>query len=132
MQAGLRPVQSAVVANARQSRNPKARLLRIQLPRMDVDRSRKSVALGRCDSGFEKLVRQQPQIRSPTGRQRHAQSGKGCWRKLYELTGRALDRMRSPRRAGITIPRTSNWKQTGVVDVALLEQRIECPLAARD
>src|SRR5438034_589121 len=124
-----RAAQPAVMPYPRQPGNPEARLLRIDLPGMDVERARRAapraIAQRRADEG----VREQPEIRAAARRKVRAPAPQRGRRHFGDATHRPLQPVRVAVAVGIAVAWPAHGEQARVVAVALLDEDIERPLA---
>src|SRR3989442_13976546 len=107
---------------ASEPRHVEARLLGIELPRVDVERARNAPALAVAQGRAHHPIREQTEIPTASRRNGRApppQRGRG---HLSEPTRRTLEPVRVPATVRIAVPRAAYRKQARVVPVAFLDQ----------
>jgi len=127
-EAGLGLGQIVVMAQAAKKRRADARLIGVNLPRVQVEDGRPAlddVHLRKAAPG--PCIRQQPEVSTATDRQVLTSPANGRSWKFPQAATRGRDEMKVPRRIRYTVAIVVNGVNTGVVGVALVNEDVERP-----
>src|SRR6185436_1565484 len=133
LQALFAAIQIGVVTDSRQQADLHARLLRIDLPRMQIERERHAVPLvDPPQAGAHEAVREQPEVAAARDRNGDAAEQGGGHRELDDLAaGGRLHRAGRARRAGHAIAVMAHREDGRVVLEPEVDQGIQRPARLR-
>src|SRR5690606_22695358 len=109
-----------------------ARLIRVDLPWMDVEGPRHTPPLRVAQRSPGQAVGEQPEIAAPSRGEKLSPDPQGRGGELGQLTAGAPQPVRVPLAAGEAVAFPLHREEAGVVAVALLDQDVQRPLAPRD
>src|SRR6185503_20632432 len=130
LDARMRALEPPVVADSGDVRYGEARLIRVDLPRMDVERCRLAAITRLLKSAANHTEWKLSEI-PPTGRRnRVGENSRRRQRELRQPPRWSLDQMRHTLGAGISVSGPPYGEQTRVIAIPFLEQNIASQFAA--
>lgn len=119
------------MARLRDPSNGETRLIRIQLPRMQIERGWNAGIRVLTETMTNDAERQVAKIRASRSRDARATPRRGSQRQLAQCSRRAMYLVRHHGRRAIAVSWPTNGKETGVVAESFFQQYVEGPLASR-
>src|SRR5215208_5005025 len=110
--------------------NGNSRLPRIQLPGVDVERSRNPSHLGRPKCPLGETIRQKAEIPTPARGHQHLADTERRGRELAESASLAMNHIGILRTTLVPISGTIDREKARVIGVSLLDQDVESPFTA--